>query len=106
MKRLFAMGSCVAVLIALSAYSAGPASPLRFEITVAPGLLAKPTDGRLLVVLGKGEGEPRQTIGRTGMMTPPVLGADVDGFAPGIAGVVDGRSEIFPIESLDKFQPG
>ena len=26
---------------------------LRFEVTVAPGLLTKPTDGRLLVVLGR-----------------------------------------------------
>jgi S-formylglutathione hydrolase FrmB len=106
MKRLFALGYCVVALVAFSAYGTERAKSQRFEITVAPGLLAKPTDGRLLVVLGKGDGEPRQTISRTGLTTPPVLGADADGFGPGVVGVVDGTSEIFPIESLDKLPPG
>ena len=35
-----------------------------------------------------------------------LLGADVNGFAPGVVGVVDGSSEIFPIESLAKLPAG
>ena len=93
----------------------GPATGLRFEVTVAPGLLPKPTDGRLLVVLGKrpkglaalgADNEPRESIGETGLDAPPLLGADVNGFAPGVVGVVDGSSEIFPIPSLAKLPPG
>jgi hypothetical protein len=91
------------------------ATNLRFEVTVAPGLLAKPTDGRLLVVLGSEAAnpsrrgrrtEPRQAIGDTGMTAPPVLGADVTGFAPGVVGVVDRASAIFPIESLEALPTG
>jgi S-formylglutathione hydrolase FrmB len=93
-------------------FGGAPADPpggtgLRFEVTVAPGLLPKPTDGRLLVVLGKrGFTEPRRSIGDTGLDTPPVLGADVNGFAPGVVGVADGSSETFPIESQAKLPAG
>lgn len=88
-----------------SVRSAGPAGP-RFEVTVAPGLLSKPTDGRLLVVLGKGRGEPRRSIGSTDGNPAPLLGADVHGFAPGVVGIIDGSSEIFPIASLANLPPG
>src|SRR4051794_32711155 len=71
---------------------------LRFEVTVAKGLLAAPRDGRLLVVLGRrGASEPRTTLGTTGMDAPPVLGRDVDGFAPGAVAVLDAGSALFPI---------
>jgi hypothetical protein len=80
---------------------------LRFEVTVAPGLLTKPTDGRLLVVLSRGgRGEPRRGIGETGLDAPPLLGADVNGFAPGVVGVVDGSAEIFPVASLARLPAG
>ena len=81
---------------------------LRFEVTVAPGLLPKPNDGRLLVVLGKatGEDEPRHAIGETGVNAPPFFGADVNGFGPGVVGVVDGSAEAFPIASLAKLPAG
>src|SRR5438046_10425860 len=90
------------------AADAPPATGLRFEVTVAPGLLPKPTDGRLLVVLGgeragaaparrRNRDEPRQTIGDTGMTAPPLLGADVIGFAPGVVGLADRSSANLPI---------
>src|SRR5262249_57879430 len=85
----------------------GVDTTLRFEVSVASGLLAAPRDGRLLVVLGKQPSpEPRFTIGNTGMKTPPVLGADVNGLAPGVTGVIDETAEIFPIESLRRLPPG
>src|SRR5438034_3606618 len=91
------------------------ATSLRFEVTVAPGLLPKPTDGRLLVVLGSESAnssrrgrrtEPRQAIGDTGIAAPPLLGADVTGFAPGVVGIADRLSAIFPIESLKALPAG
>src|SRR5262245_45992355 len=97
--RLTALGLLTAAT-ALGLGTAGgqPTGGLRFEVTVAPGLLPRPTDGRLLVVLSRGgRGEPRRGIGRTGLDAPPVLGADVNGFTPGAVGTVDGSSEIFPI---------
>ena len=97
----------VATLARSAAWAEPPANNLRFEVTVAPGLLAKLTDGRLLVVLGKrGLAEPRAAIGETGLDAPPLLGGDVNGFAPGVVGVVDASSEIFPIESLSKLPAG
>jgi S-formylglutathione hydrolase FrmB len=79
-----------------------------FEVTVAAGLLSKPTDGRLLVVLGKpkSDAEPRESIGETGLNAPPLLGADVNGFTPGAAAIVDGSNEIFPIDSFAKLPAG
>jgi S-formylglutathione hydrolase FrmB len=106
MKQVSLAGSLIVAILWTAVRAAGPAPVTRFEITVAPGLLKKPTDGRLLVVLGKGDGEPRRTIGRTGMTTPPVLGADADAFEAGKVGVVDGAAEIFPIESLSKLPAG
>jgi hypothetical protein len=82
-------------------------SALRFEVSVAPELLAAPRDGRLLVVLGKRSSpEPRFSIGNTGMKTPPVLGVDVNGLTSGVTGVVDEKAEIFPIETLSRLPPG
>src|SRR5262249_10209975 len=77
------------------------------EVTLAPGLLAAPQDGRLLVVLGRGDrSEPRLTLGSTGLQTPPVMGGDVNGFQPGMVAALDRTAVIFPIESLDPLPAG
>src|SRR5437667_12593746 len=66
--------------------SQGKVEPsLRFEVTVRRGLLEKPADGRLLVVISKSDQqEPRQSVGSTGMDSPVTLGGDVKSFAPGV----------------------
>ena len=80
---------------------------LRFEVTVAPELLAAPQDGRLLIVLGKrAQPEPRTSIGRTGLDAPPVLGSDVKGFAPGVKAIVDRNAIVFPIYHLARLPAG
>src|SRR5262249_2953114 len=112
-------GTWLAPIVAVSAggvafgFGVSAADPpagtsLRFEGTRAPRPRDKPADGRLLVVLGRGggRGEPRERIGATGLNAAPLLGADVDRFAPGVVGVVDGSSEVFPIESLAKLPAG
>src|SRR5262249_37766218 len=80
---------------------------LRFEVTLAPDLVAAPKDGRLRVVLGPpDDADPRRTIGQTGLNPPPVLGRDVTGFAPGQVAALDRGAVIFPITSLDVLPPG
>jgi S-formylglutathione hydrolase FrmB len=86
---------------------AARATSLRFEVTLAPGLVSAPQDGRLLVVLGRpDEGEPRHTIGHTGLKTPPLLGRDVTGFTAGQVAALDRSAAIFPIASLDVLPAG
>ena len=84
-----------------------PATSPRFEVTIAPGLLAKPEDGRLFVILDRdANGEPRQKVGQTGMDAVPTFARDVAGFGAGSVGVIDGNSAAFPVDSLAKLPPG
>jgi hypothetical protein len=77
------------------------AASLRFEVTMAAGLIEGPRDGRLFVVLGaRPRPEPRIAIGQTGVGSPPVIARDIKGFASGKTGVLDQSAAIFPIESL------
>jgi hypothetical protein len=79
---------------------------LRFEVSVARGLLRGPLEGRVVVVLGKkGRREPRLTIGSHGMDAPPVLGADAR-LGPGGTAVVDQKCVIFPIAHLAQLPAG
>ena len=86
----------------------GGPTTLRFAVTVAPGSdQTGPVSGRLLVVLGRPDGgEPRLTVGRTGMDAAPILARDVATLAPGKQAVLDDRSIIFPIEHLGDLRPG
>ena len=60
-----------------------------------------------MVVLGpRGSADPRQSVGQTGLGQPPVVGRDVDEFAPGEAAVLDGKSAIYPIAGLSRLKPG
>ncbi len=89
------------------AVGADEASALRFEVSVAPGLITRAVDGRLLVVLDRrGLSEPRFAVGRTGLDAPPVLAADLDGLAPGVVGVLDASSAIAPIAHLARLPAG
>ena len=83
------------------------AGPLRFEITVAAGLVSGPQNGRLFVMLSpRGMPEPRLTVGNTGTDAPPVFARDVSGFAPGSPGVIDNRAAGFPVESMAQLAAG
>lgn len=81
--------------------------PLRFEVSVAPGLINASQNGRLFVVLASREQpEPRTTIGRTGMDAAPVLAHDVNRLGPGSPGVIDSTAATFPIDNLAAVKPG
>src|SRR5207253_1818951 len=76
---------------------------LRFEVTIAPGLVKTPQNGRLYVLMGiREDPEPREFFGEAGMGAPPMLGRDVNGLAPGMPAVVDGTAASFPIAGLSK----
>jgi hypothetical protein len=104
---------CLAILDTLSvAFFAGrfdggePVTALHFEVSVAPDLLNPPTDGRLLIVLGRSaKQEPRLRIG-TGQGAPVVLGVDASGLTPGVNTVVDQKAQIFPVLSLAQLPAG
>jgi S-formylglutathione hydrolase FrmB len=99
--------SSVLVLCLSTLAVADETAGLRFEVTVADGLLAKPRDGRVLVVLSRtATPEPRRAVGRTGMQSPPVLGRDAKALATGATVALDASAAIFPIESLSKLPAG
>ncbi len=102
MRRSFCL---LALILPAAGLLAGPApaerTALRFEVSVARGLLAGPTDGRVLVVLGHdSRPEPRLYLGQTGMGTPPMLGADARGLSAGGKVVLNQGSAIFPVAHL------
>src|SRR5262245_40266585 len=90
-----------------SAIVVSDSTTLRFEVTVATGLLDKAQRGRLFVVVShRAGGEPRFAIGQTGMDQPPVFAHDVNDFAPGKAAIIDNTAAAFPIDNLAKLPAG
>lgn len=79
---------------------------LRFEVTITPELAAQAPTGRLIVAIGQGTGrrggEPRYSIGSTGMNAPPFMGVDADSFSADKTIIVDEKADIFPIAHLSQ----
>ena len=101
----------IAVFLPLLAGCANQAAPetaaLRFEVTIAKQLAAKPADGRLLILLGhKKDVEPRFAIDPENPKSAAVLGRDVKSWAPDRAVVIDAQAEAFPFESLSQLPKG
>lgn len=97
-----------ALLLAALAAHAGAAerTPLRFEVSVAKGLLKAPTEGRVLIVLArKDRPEPRSHLGSTGAHVPPVLGVDAR-LSSGGKAVLDQTSVIYPLKHLAQLPAG
>lgn len=98
-------------MLSLMAFCTPPFSArtaaLRFDVTIAPGLIASPQNGRLFVVMSlKSQPEPRLTIGQTGLDASPVFARDVINFAPGVAGSIDEKCTAFPLTSLARLPAG
>jgi hypothetical protein len=98
----------VAWLVGLSLAAAEPAdSPLRFEVTVAKDAADGPRDGRLLILIGRRDGqEPRKAVDPEDEGGPYVLGRDVKGLKPGDAAVVDRTDAVYPFERLAQLPKG
>lgn len=101
-------------LVLVGLWSVGPglatsatAAPLRFEVTVPPGLLKQPQDGRLFVVLSTtSTPEPRTMLGRNGPDAPEALAMDVRALAPGKSIVLDDTSFAYPQTNLAALPAG
>jgi hypothetical protein len=102
-------GGLLALLMGGAASDKPPlkTTTLRFEVTLAKGLLKEATDGRILVALVRDpKAEPRWRIGPTGMDAAPLLGADARGFTAGATVVLDEKSALFPLAHLSRLPPG
>jgi hypothetical protein len=101
---------CAALIaIALIQTPAGAArsGSLRFEITIAQGLISSPQNGRLFVFLSRASSpEPRLQVGETGLDAAPMLARDLNQFAHGVVGVIDQKAAAFPIEDLAHLPAG
>jgi hypothetical protein len=77
---------------------------LKFEVTIARGLISAPQKGRLFVFLNrKGENEPRLDYQGVGLDAPPMLAKDVENFAPGSTKIVINNEAIsHPIKNLSE----
>ncbi|HSB08594.1 MAG TPA: alpha/beta hydrolase-fold protein [Blastocatellia bacterium] len=107
MKRSLSLAAILILVLlhapALDAESSG----LKFEVTVAAGLLSSPQDGRLFVVMSRrSRPEPRLTIGQTGLDASPMFGRDVKHFSPGATGIIDETCAAFPIDNLARVPAG
>ena len=107
MRFLSLMSFVCLVTFCLAGDRTAPTTTLRFEVTVARGLLPAPRDGRLLLVLGKTKNpEPRLSINLTDSDTAPVLGVDAKGLTTGGTVVVDQAAPVFPIGHLARLPAG
>jgi enterochelin esterase-like enzyme len=94
-----------ASLLAREGATRAEASP-RVEVTIDPTLQTGPLDGRLLLIVARGNAsEPRFQVGR-GLASQPLFGVDVDGLRPGAAIVVDAGTRGWPVESLSQIPAG
>src|SRR5262249_28900029 len=98
--------SVLFLLCHVAPVAADDRTSLRFEVSVARGLLAAPTPGRVLVVLAKGgRTAPRTHLGSTGANVPPVLGIDAKLDSNGKA-VLDQTAAIYPLRHLAHLPAG
>jgi hypothetical protein len=96
-----------ALVLVLSGWGFSGSASLRFEVTMAPGLLDAPQTGRLLLALSAHpEPEPRFAIGRTGLQGAFVFGRDVRDFGPGRVAVLDEGAIGVPVERFGQLPPG
>ncbi|GAB3700250.1 alpha/beta hydrolase-fold protein [Spirosoma flavus] len=77
-----------------------------FSVTFPASQSAKPLDGRLLLILAKGnKSEPRQQVSDA-VETAQIFGIDVNGLKPGQAAVVDASVFGYPKKSLKELPAG
>src|SRR5262245_45377012 len=112
-KRPFAwslriISACLLSLLYFSAAGLAQTTSLRFEVTVARGLVTVPQKGRLFVFINrKGEREPRFDFRDPGLSASPALAKDVENFVPGSGkALIDNSSISHPITNLAALPAG
>jgi Putative esterase len=107
-KRAFTVCIALAILASLhaTAHDARP-SLLSFEVTISPGLVSSPQNGRLFVVMSpRSLPEPRLTIGQTGLDASPVVARDITAFSSNGIGTIDEKCAAFPFDNLTSLPAG
>ncbi|HEY0049252.1 MAG TPA: hypothetical protein VGB68_08215, partial [Pyrinomonadaceae bacterium] len=94
--------------IIAAAQARAQTTSLRFETTIARGLISAPQKGRLFVFLNRrAEPEPRLDDPDVSPDAPPMLAKDVETFAPAsTAVVIDNDSISYPIKNLAELPAG
>jgi S-formylglutathione hydrolase FrmB len=106
-KRLWQFVFVLPLLAGCDRQAAPGVAGLLFEITIANRLSEKPTEGRLLILIGRKKGlEPRFSVDPENPKSAAVLGRDVKGWAPGAALVVDSAADTFPFAQLSQLPKG
>lgn len=105
MKKLILL-FCILIF---SVCAFGQATNLRFETTIAKGLISAPQTGRLFIFLNKkGEKEPRLSFNeQVGVNAPPILAKDAADFKAGAGAVIiDNGAVSYPIKNLAELPAG
>jgi len=110
-KLCFAVILCLAVAVMIGVAAPTASAALKFKVSIAPGVSAKPLDGRLLVIVSTdydGEYEPRlQADDGWVPWGPPFWGLDVNNMRPGVPVSFGGTGvDGAPLASLDDLEPG
>ena len=108
LQDLFASLLFFAVLFIFPAYAPAQTTSLRFETTIARGLVSAPQKGRLFIFLNrKNTTEPRLAGGNVNLNAPPMLAKDVAAFASGSSKIIIDNSAIaYPIKNLAGLSAG
>src|SRR5262249_825799 len=107
MNNTLRLAASLLILFSLQASPNARPTALRFEVTIAKGLVSSPQSGRLFVVMSsKSQPEPRLTIGETGLDASPVFARDLNAFAFGAVGTIDETCAAFPVDSLARLPAG
>lgn len=106
-KRSLFVAVLLAVVLIYAQREVASTDSLRFEVTIAQGLISNPQNGRLLVFLGRAASpEPRLQAGDTGLDATPILARDANAFAPGVSVIIDDKATTFPISNLARLPAG
>jgi S-formylglutathione hydrolase FrmB len=99
---------CLLFLLLFSSVIFSQTTALRFETTIARGLVSASQKGRLFVFLNrKAEPEPRLADDDISLDAPPILAKDVENYAPGSTpAVIDNSSIAYPIKDLAELPAG
>ncbi|MEO8073866.1 MAG: alpha/beta hydrolase-fold protein [Acidobacteriota bacterium] len=99
---------CLLYFIFFTIYVPAQTTALKFETTIARGLVSAPQKGRLFVFINrKSETELRFVDGDVSLDAPPMLAKDVESFAPASTKIVIDNSAIaYPIKNLAELPAG
>ncbi len=99
---------CLLCLFFITIHVPAQTTALKFETTIARGLISAPQKGRLFVFINsKSETEPRFVDGDVSLDAPPILAKDVENFKAGETKIVVDNSAIsYPIKNLTELPTG